>query len=65
MPPALEMVVVQDGAAHDGQVGIAAQQVVGELRHKSEEPPEGAPVDAHGHVPAVQHDAVLGVVGVG
>ena len=62
---ALEVVVVQDGAADDGQIGIAAQHVMGHLPDEAEQPLEGAPVNLHGDVLAVEDDAVLGIVGVG
>ena len=34
VPPALEVVMGQDRAAHDGQVGVGAHEVVGELAHE-------------------------------
>ena len=60
--PALEMVVAEDGAAHDGQVRIRAHEVVGELLDEIQKLPESAPVDLHGRVEAVENDAVLIVV---
>ena len=36
---ALEVVVAQDGAAHDGQVGGAAHEVVREQRHEIQHTP--------------------------
>ena len=61
---ALEVVMVQDGAAHDGQIGIAAQHVVGHLPDEAEQPLEGAPVDLHGDMLAVEDDAMLRIIGV-
>ena len=62
---ALEVVVGQDGAAHDGQVGVGAHEVVGELAHEVQQLGEAGPVDLHGHVLAVEADAVLIVIDVG
>ena len=62
---ALEVVVRQDGAAHDGQVRVGADEVVRELRHKVEQLLKRAAVDVHGLVLFVEHDAVLVVVQVG
>ena len=62
---ALEVVVGQDGAAHDGQVGVGAHEVVGELAHEVQQLAKAGPVDLHGHVLAVQADAVLVVVDIG
>ncbi len=62
---ALEVVVAQDGAADDGQVRVRAEEVVRELSDEVEEFPERGPVDLHGHMLAVQDDAVLVIVNVG
>ena len=62
---ALEVVVCQDGAAHDGQVGVGAHKIVGELAHKVQQLGEAGPVDLHGHVLTVEADTVLIVVDVG
>ena len=62
---ALEVVVAQDAAAHDGQVGVAAHEVVGEEGHEVQQFAEGGTLDLHGGVLAVEHDAVLVVVDVG
>ncbi len=61
----LKMLVGEDAAAHDGQVGVGAHEVVGELAHKVQELGKGSPVDLHGHMPAIEHDAMLVIVNVG
>ena len=62
---ALEVVVGEDGAADDGQVGIGAQEVMRELLHKVEQAHEALVGDLHGHVLPVEHDAVLIIIGIG
>ena len=62
---ALEMVMAQNGAAHDGKICVAAHKVVGELLNEVQQLAEGGPLDLHGGVLAVEHDAVLVVVDVG
>ena len=62
---ALEMVVAENRAAHDGEIGVAAHKIVGELPDEVQQSAEGRPVDLHGGVPAVQNDAVLVVVDIG
>ena len=61
---ALEMVMVQDGTAHNGQIRIGPQEVVRELFHKAEQPLKGAPGNLHGHMLAVENDAMLRVIQV-
>ena len=58
------MVVAQDGAAYDGQVRVGAHEVMGELFHKVQQLTEGGAVDFHGHMLAVEDDAVLFIVDV-
>ena len=62
---ALEMVMAQDAAAHDRQVGVAAHKIVGEQTHKIQQLAEGCPLDLHGCVLVVEYDAMLVVVNVG
>ena len=62
---ALKMAVAQDAAAHDGQVGVAAAGVVGELLHEIHDLAQGAAIHLHGGVILVQDDAVLIEVDVG
>ena len=62
---ALEVVVAQDAAAHNGQVCIAAHEIVGEQAHEVQQLAEGGTLDLHGGVLAVEHDAVLVVVDIG
>ena len=45
--PALEVLVAQDAAAHDGQIGIAAHEIMGKLRDKIQQFIERRPVDHH------------------
>ena len=62
---ALKMVVGENRAAHDGQVGIGAHKVVRKLGHKVQELAEAGAVDLHGRVLGVKDDAVLVVINVG
>ena len=62
---ALEVVVAQDAATHDGQISVAAHKVVGEQAHKIQQLAEGCTLDLHGGVLVVEHDAVLVIVNVG
>ena len=62
---ALEVVVAQNGAAHDGQVRVGTHEVVGELADEIQLLAEGGAVDLHGDVLAVEDDAVLVVVDIG
>ena len=59
------MLMGEDTAPHDGQIRIGAQEIMGELFHKGQELCKGAPVDNHGHMPAIEHDAMLVIVNVG
>ena len=65
MVAALEVVVGEDGAAHDGQIGVGADEVVGELIDEVKHAHKAVVGDAHGHVFVVEYDAVLAVVEVG
>ena len=64
IPPALEVAVAQDAAADDGQVGVGAAGVVGELSDEVENFRQRLLVHLHRLVLLVQHDAVLMEVGV-
>ena len=55
----------QDRAAHNGQVGVGAHEVVGELPDEVQQLSKAGPIDLHGCVDAVQADAVLIVVHIG
>ena len=55
----------QDGASHDGKVGVGAQEIVGELLYKIKQLHKGAPVDLHGHMLLIEHDAVLIIIYIG
>ena len=61
---ALEMVVAQDAATHNGQVGVAAHEIVGEEGHKVQQLAERGPLDLHGGVVVVEDDAVLIVIDI-
>ena len=65
IPSALEMVVAQDAAAHNGQVGVGANKIVGELLHKVQQLPEGGIFNLHGGVLLVEDDAMLVIVHIG
>ena len=65
MAAALEVVVRENGAAHDGQIGVGADKVMRELRHEIEQAHEAVVRNAHRHMLAVEHDAVLVVISVG
>ena len=62
---ALEVLVAQDRAADDGQVGVGAHKVVGEQGHEVQQLGKGRLVDDHGGMGGVEDDAVLVVVDVG
>ena len=57
--------MAENAAAHDGQVGVAAHEIVGEQAHEIQQLAEGSTLDLHGSVLVVEHDAVLVVVDVG
>ena len=59
------MVVVQDGAADNGQIGVGTQHVVGQLPHEGKELLEGAAADLHGGMLGVEDDAVLLIISIG
>ena len=65
MQTALEVVMRQDGAAHDGKVGVGADEVVREEVHEVEQAREGRAVDVHGAVLHAHGDAVLLEVRIG
>ena len=60
--PALEVVMGQDGAADDRQVGIGAYKIMGELAHKIQQLLEAGPVNFHGGVLGVEADAMFIIV---
>ena len=55
----------QDGAADDGQIGVRAQEVVGEMLHKIKQAAEALAGNLHRHMLALEYDAVFVVVGIG
>ena len=57
--------MAENAAAHDGQVGVAAHEIVGEQAHEIQQLAEGSTLDLHGSVLVVEHNAVLVVVDVG
>ena len=61
---ALEVVVRENRTAHDGQIRVGTEEIVGKPVHEIEQPLKRAPVDAHGDVLLVEHDAVLVVIQV-
>ena len=62
---ALEVFVIEDGPAHDGEGSVAPDEVVGENVHKIEKLGGGVCVDVHGDVLFVDGDAVFLVIGIG
>ena len=62
---ALEMVVAQNGAAHNGQIRVGAQEIVGEQPDEIEQLHKRGPLDLHGNVLPVEHDAVLVIIHIG
>ena len=62
---ALIVVVRQNRAADDRQIGVRAEEVMRELTDKIEQLAERALIDLHRHVLAAEHDAVLIVVDIG
>ena len=62
---ALHMVVGENGAANDGQIGIGAHEIVGEEINEIKSLLHESAVDLHGHVIAGKSDAVLVIVRVG
>ena len=65
VPPSLKVVVAEDGAAYDGQVGVGAYKVVGKQLDKVQQLAESRPVDFHRGVGTVERDAVLVVIYIG
>ena len=55
----------QNRSAYDGQIGVGAHEVVGELAHKVQQLAKAGPVDFHGCVNLVETDAVLVIVHIG
>ena len=62
---ALEMIVSQDRAAHNGKVRVGTYEIVGELADEIQHLAEAGVVDLHGRVFRVKYDAVLIVIHVG
>ena len=59
------MIVTEDRAAHNRQIGIGADKVMRELPYEIKQPRKRVPVYLHGNMPAVEHNAVLIVIDVG
>ena len=59
------MLVGQYAAAHDGQVGVGPQEIVGELLHEGKQLVEHSTVNDHGRVPGIHDDAVFIIINVG
>ena len=62
---ALEMLMAQDTAAHNGQVRIASDEVMGEDRNKVQQLLKCCLIDLHGCMLCIERDAMLIVVDVG
>ena len=65
VPAALEVLVIEDGSAHDGKGGVAPDEVVGEKVDKVQKFGGRSCIDVHGDVFLVDGDAVLLVIGIG
>ena len=61
---ALKMFVRQNAAADDGQVGIAAEEVVRELLHKRKQLVKGRTVDDHRRMLGVHDDGVFIIIDI-
>ena len=61
----LKMLMTENAASHDGQISVGADKIMRKLLHKGEQLTEHRPVDDHGHMAAVHHDAVLVIVHIG
>ncbi len=59
MRAALEMVVTQNGAADDGEVGVGSDEIVRDGVDEIEQTAEGRSVDMHGAMMGAHGDAVL------
>ena len=64
MATSLEVVVTQNRTAHDGNVGVAADEVAWEQVDEVEQAFEGSTVDVHGPMFPAHRDAMLVVVRV-
>ena len=63
--PALEMVVAENRAADNRQIGIGAEEIVREQRDEVEQLAESGAVDLHRGMLAVEGDAMLVVINIG
>ena len=61
----LEVLVIEDGAAHDGEGSVAPDEIVGENVHKIQKFSGRLFVNVHGNVLFVDGDAVFFVIGIG
>ena len=60
----LEMIMAEDGAADDRQIGVAAKEIRRELIYEILQQGEGFLRDGHGHVLFIEHNAMLGIIAV-
>ena len=65
VPPALEVVVREDGSAHNGQVGVRPNEVERKQVDEIEQPHEAGRVDLHGPVLGRKRDAMFVEVRIG
>ena len=61
----LKMVVRKNGAAHNGQIGVGTEEIVGQKRDKIQELSEGFLGNGHRNMLFVENDAMLIVVHIG
>ena len=62
---ALEMIVAQNGTAHNGKIRIGTHKIMGKLFYKVKQLCKGGTFNLHGHMLAVKHDAVLIIIYIG
>ena len=61
---ALEMLMGQNAAADDGEVCVAAEEIMRELLDKAEKFIKGSPVNDHRCVLGVHHNGMLVVIDI-
>ena len=62
--PALEVLMRQNTAAHNGKVRVRAEEIVRKLLDKTEQLVKGRPVNDHRCVLGVHHNGMLVVIDI-
>ena len=62
---ALHMVMRKDRAAHDGKVGVGAEEIMGKQLDEIQELNKGGAIDLHGRVLTRKRDTVLVIIYIG